>query len=314
MILVCGEALFDLYLDPSDNPSNFMLEAHAGGSPYNVALGLARFGLKAGLLTGVSTDTLGQRITQNLINEGVSTQYLIRNGRRTTLSLVGHNAEGVPDYMFYGVGSADGSLNLNDLPSLGADVKAIHFGSYSLVICPTADMFAALVTKQADDHSKTRRFISLDPNIRPNIEPDMEIWRNRIRHYAQFANLVKISAEDMSMVWPGLSYADFAQSMQESGVRLVVITDGGNQVYAKLDGQKAIHIQPPKIKPIDTVGAGDSFQSALLYQLSQRGANGFELENITSDELADILRFAAKAAAITCSRKGADLPKFHEVV
>ena len=107
MFLVCGEALFDFFLESEAGPAAATYAARAGGSPFNVAIGLARLGRDSGLLTGLSSDLLGQRLAQVLEAEGVSTRYAIPTDRPTTLSLVGLDAAGVPAYQFYDNGSAD---------------------------------------------------------------------------------------------------------------------------------------------------------------------------------------------------------------
>ena len=126
MFLVCGEALFDFFLEREVGPAAATYDARAGGSPFNVAIGLARLGQASGLLTGLSTDLLGQRLAQVLADEGVSTAYAIATDRPTTLSLVGLDTHGVPAYQFYDNGSADTGVIEADLPALGPEVSGLH--------------------------------------------------------------------------------------------------------------------------------------------------------------------------------------------
>lgn len=107
MYLVCGEALFDVFLEGEDGPGKLQFNARAGGSPFNVAIGIARLGGRSALLTGISTDLLGNNLAKVLEAESVSTDYLLRSGRRTTLSIVALDAAGHANYVFYGPGSAD---------------------------------------------------------------------------------------------------------------------------------------------------------------------------------------------------------------
>ena len=174
MILVCGEALFDLFLAEEDGPGALRFDACAGGSPFNVAVGVARLGGAVGLLAGVSRDLLGARLEAMLEAEGVDTRYLVRSDRPTTLSVVGSDAEGQPAYAFYGAGAADRSVDASELPALDGAVTGLHLGSYAIAVAPIADALARLVEREA------RRFVSLDPNVRPTIEPDMAVWRSRI--------------------------------------------------------------------------------------------------------------------------------------
>lgn len=306
-ILVCGEALYDVFFDLNRSPASFKMNACAGGSPFNVAVGLARLGQHAALLTGVSTDELGNGLVQLLRSESVSTDYLIRSSRPTTLSLVGVDEAGQPEYTFYGANSADCGVDRQDLPSIGDNIAALHFGSYSLVIQPVADAFASLV-EQAEG-----RFISLDPNVRPTIEPDMNAWRQRVAHYASHADLLKVSAEDMGFLYPDAVQDEMVETWLGMGVELVVITDGDNEVKAWTQKGYQYTTRPPACKVVDTVGAGDTFQAALLMQLLRHGDPKKSLLELEQQGLHDLIDFAAKAASITCSRTGPDLPRTDEL-
>lgn len=308
MFLVCGEALFDFFLESEAGPAAASYAARAGGSPFNVAIGLSRLGQASGLLTGLSSDLLGQRLRQVLADEGVSTAYAIPTDRPTTLSLVGLDTAGVPAYQFYDNGSADTGVEEADLPELGAEVTGLHFGSYSLAAAPVADAFAALA------RGKGGRFMTLDPNVRPTVEPDMEVWRARLAVLMPLADVVKISAEDLELLWPRRSHEGFAQDLVSQGVRMVVVTDGGEAAHGwTLSGLHA-SATPPKVTVIDTVGAGDTFQAALIARLLRdSGGPAAALDGLDQPGLAALLAHAARAAAITCSRRGADLPRANEL-
>ncbi len=308
MFLVCGEALFDFFLETESGPSAATYAARAGGSPFNVAIGLARLDVSSGLLTGLSSDLLGQRLSQVLRDEAVSTAYAIPTDRPTTLSLVGLDAAGVPAYQFYDNGSADTGVTPADLPELGSEVIGLHFGSYSLAAAPVADAFATLATSAKD------LFISLDPNIRPTVEPDMDVWRQRLDVLYPLATLVKISAEDLELLHPGTSAEEFSLGLIARGVKLVVVTDGGEAAHGWHANGARAKATPPRVKVIDTVGAGDTFQAALIAQLTKDPAGPVQaIEALDASRLEAILGYAARAAAITCSRRGADLPRSSEL-
>lgn len=304
MFLVCGEALFDFFLEAEEGPAAATYSGYAGGSPFNVAIGIKRLGSESGLLTGLSTDMLGQRLSAVLRAEGVSTAYAIPTDRPTTLSLVGLDAQGVAAYQFYKNGSADTGVRPGDLPTLGSEVTGLHFGSYSLVAEPTADAFAGLAKAQ------TERLVSLDPNVRLNVEPDRDVWRARLAELYPSATLLKISAEDLDLLHPGMTAQSFAEARLADGVRLVVVTDGGDNAQGWTASGLRDTASPPRVKVIDTVGAGDTFQAALIAQLVQHpeGARA-ALEGLDQSGLSELLDYAARAAAITCSRRGADLPR-----
>lgn len=309
MFLVCGEALFDFFLETDSGPAAATFAARAGGSPFNVAIGLSRLGIRSGLLTGLSDDLLGQRLVAVLRAEDVSTDYAIATDRPTTLSLVGLDAAGVPAYQFYDNGSADTGVTAADLPRIGPEIVGLHFGSYSLAAAPVADAFAALAA------AERARFITLDPNVRPTVEPDMDIWRERLAVLYPLATLVKISAEDLDLLRPGLSAEHFAADLLGQGVKLVVVTDGGEAARGWAANGATGRATPPKVRIIDTVGAGDTFQAALIAQLVGEADGPVRtIEALDSGRLARILDYAARAAAITCSRRGADLPRAAELL
>ena len=305
MYLVCGEALFDVFSVGEKSGGVLDLEAHCGGSPYNVSIGIARLGGRSALLTGMSEDMLGARLCASLERESVLTDYLVRSGRRTTLSMVGIDESGQPEYSFYGLGSADCGVTEADLPEMGQEVIGCHFGSYSLVVKPVADAFAALLSKLGD------RFVSLDPNVRLNVEPDLAVWKERIAHYAARADLLKTSAEDIDALYPDSTPAEMARRWLEAGVKLVIITDGGAEVLARTQSGLSAVAVPEPTETVDTVGAGDSFQAAVLTKLFQDGKGDprAAIESLDSESLADLLEFATRAARITCMRRGADLPR-----
>ena len=223
MFLVCGEALFDFFLESEAGPAAANFAARAGGSPFNVAIGLSRLDQASALLTGLSSDLLGQRLTQVLRDEGVSTAYAIPTDRPTTVSLVGLDAAGVPAYQFYDNGSADTGVVEADLPALGAEVAGLHFGSYSLAAAPVADAFAALARAE-------RRALRL---ARPERPADGRARHGRLARTAatcsfRWPTLVKISAEDLELLRPGHHAESLAADLVGQGVRLVVVTDGGD--------------------------------------------------------------------------------------
>ncbi len=302
MYLICGDSLFDFFLESESGPGSAQYAARAGGSPFNVAIGVARLGGQSAFLTALSTDMLGARLRAVLEAEGVSTDYVISTDRPTTLSLVGLDRNGSPAYQFYGNGSADTGVTPEEMPALGDAIEGIHFGSYSIAVSPSGDALAALAA------ANTGRFISLDPNIRPTIEPDMGVWHRRIEALLPHVNLLKISAEDVAMLYPGTDPADLARRWLQAGPSLVVVTDGGGAARGWHESGAEATVTPPKVAVVDTVGAGDTFQAALLAELALSGKPMQTLSALDAAGLEALLTLAARAAAITCSRRGADLP------
>ncbi|MGK9063628.1 carbohydrate kinase family protein [Stutzerimonas chloritidismutans] len=309
MYLVCGEALFDVFAAPAASSNRLNLEAVAGGSPYNVAVGLARLGSPVALFGGLSSDHFGQCLRQLLEEEGVATDHLVTFDAPTTLAMVAVGADGSPVYSFRGKGCADRLLQAEHLHPLSDAIQGIHFGSYSLVTPPVADTLLALLAQ-----ASTNLLISLDPNIRLNVEPDLARWRERVEAFAARAHLIKVSDEDLALLYPNVAPHAIAQRWLSDQAELVVLTRGGEgaQLFSRRHGLFNAAAQSVQVR--DTVGAGDTFQAALLAYLDEQGlASPQALAQMQPEQLEAMLVFAAKAAAITCSRRGPELPYRYEI-
>ncbi|QHF45210.1 carbohydrate kinase [Pseudomonas sp. S35] len=306
MYLVCGEALFDFFSeeDASGLASKVNYQSIAGGSPFNVAVGLRRLGIEAGLFGGVSTDFLGRRLVQVLQDEGVSQQFLLEFAAPTTLAMVAVGANGSPQYSFRGEGCADRQLQVAHLPVLGDDVRGLHIGSFSLVVQPIGDTLLALVQRESG-----RRLISLDPNVRLNPQPDIQVWRDRIAELVKHADLIKVSDEDLHLLYPDQAPESVLQGWLQHRCQLVFLTRGGDgaSVFSRQHGtwsQPAINIVMA-----DTVGAGDTFQAALIAWLTEHQLDSVDgLQRLSRAQIDAMLGFAIRAAALTCTKTGPDLP------
>lgn len=307
MFLSCGDCLFDVFARPAQDSdvSTVSLTGRVGGSPLNVALGLARLGHPVGFLTKLSGDLFGRRIRAFMEGEAIDTRFLIPTTRNTTLAMVSLADDGSARYDFYIEGTADRSVEVSDLPALPEDVRAIHVGSYSTVIEPTAGALRALLARETG-----RRFISYDPNIRASIEPDLDLWRARVRELAGLASLVKASEEDLELLFPGRPIEDVLAEWTSLGARLAVATRGGEGAVALARNGARASVPGLAVPVADTVGAGDTFQAALLAKLCEDGRlSGDALDRLNGTDLTQLVGFAVKAAAVTCTRRGADLPR-----
>jgi fructokinase len=305
MFLSCGDALFDCFSVPTDGPATIRLEGRVGGSPLNVAVGLARLGRPSAYFTKNSTDLFGRRILAFLRKEGVDTSLMLAASNNSTLAMVELDQAGVPSYVFYTDGTADRSLALAELPSsLPTAIRAIHIGSYTTATEPTASSLVALVKRERE-----RRFISYDPNVRPSIEPDLDVWRSRIASLSGIVHLLKLSSEDAQLLYPNQSLEHLAQDWIGRGVRLIIVTKGMEGALAFTGHGCSAAVPGMHVDVVDTVGAGDTFQAATLVWLENHVALGpAAAADLDSDALRSLLSFGARAAAITCSRRGADLP------
>lgn len=302
MFVVCGEALWDLFAVEGEGRLSF--DARIGGSPFNVAVGLARLGQPTALFTGLSTDGLGERLARTLEAEGVASRFLVRSAQPSTISLVEVGPDGVPRYAFYGEGAADRSVRSADLPELGAEVWGLHAGSYSLAVEPVGSSLLVLFEREAG-----RRLLALDPNVRLTVAPDVALWRERVERFVALADVVKVSEEDLGLLYPGATLAGIAESWRRLGAGLVVVTMGGQGAEAFCSAGR-VRAPGRTVQVVDSVGAGDSFQAALLAGLAERGVRGrAALDALTTEGVGALLEFAGGAAALTCTRRGADLPR-----
>ncbi len=309
MYLVCGEALFDVFIQSDGARSNELaFKAIAGGSPFNVALGLRRMGAASALFTGISSDSLGQRLRQVLRDEGVSDAYLIASDAPTTLAMVGLDAAGSPHYSFRGDGCADRQLLAKHLPTLDARVRGLHVGSFSLVVEPVAETLLTLVQREHQ-----LRLISLDPNVRLGPAPDIARWRERIETFAGYAHLIKVSEEDLQLLYPERDPQQVAVGWLNERCQLVFLTKGskGASVHSRHGHWSAPAMA---VATRDTVGAGDTFQAALLSYLARHELDSPEaLATLSQEQIDAMLHLAIEAAALTCARVGPDLPYLHEL-
>lgn len=307
MFVVCGEALMDVF-GGADTAQGVALDARIGGSPLNVAIGLARLAQPVSFFGALSTGFLGQRLQRALSEEGVNTDAVTHLDAPTTLGLVGLDDQGVASYAFYGHGCADRLLPLDALARVPTAARAFHFGSYAMVVEPVAATQRALVERE-----HARSLVAYDPNIRLNVESDLQRWRDTLQWMLPRTHLLKLSAEDLELLYPGAAPAEVAREWLAQGVACVVVTQGSGGAAAWRAGEHW-PVDPVPVEVVDTVGAGDTFQAALLTGLAERGVWGAAaLRALPGAALQQVLGFAARAAAITCSRRGANLPRRGEL-
>ncbi len=309
MIVVCGEALIDLFVGPAEG-AEMPARAVAGGSPFNVAIGLARLGVDAAFLGGISRDRFGALLARTLAREGVDDRFLVRTDRLSTISMVATDDNGQPSYAFHGEGAADRWLALADLPAeLPPEVQALTFGSYTMAVEPVGSALAALAERECG-----RRVISVDPNLRPAVVGDMARWAMAAERFYRTATIIKASDEDVRAAWGGrVSIAEAAHHWLDCGARLVVVTEGAKGATA-FCAAGHVSVQAHSVTVRDTVGAGDTFHAALLAQLAK--TDRLSLEGIAALDLPairDLLGYAVAAAAVTVVRTGADLPNAADV-
>ena len=294
MIGVCGEALIDF--TPVEADSEVSYTPRPGGSPCNVAIGLARLGKRAAFIGKISSDRFGDMLHTNLQMNGVDLNWTVRGGEPTALAFVIPDGDGGHEFAFYGEKTAEQSISNSDLPdSFPNDVIALHFGSYSLMLGAGAGTYEQLMRRECG-----RRVISLDPNVRPALFPERKLYRERIEELVRLATIVKASEDDLSWLYPNERVVNVAARWREMGPSLIVVTLGASGAIG-MSGDAIVSSPGVRADIADTVGAGDAFMSALLEWLEDRGFLHIEaIAAFTEDEIADALAYANTAAAITC--------------
>ena len=196
MIVVCGEALFDVFAG-GEVEAGIELAARQGGSPFNLAIGVARLGGEALFFGGLSQDQFGRKLHAALEAEGVDLSAAPRPSAPTALVMVSVDERGVPQYTFYGSGTAERIVQAGDLERVSAHAQAIHVGSYCMVVEPVASSLRALVERQ-----RGRSLIVYDPNVRLAIEPRVEVWRDTLQWMIERSDVLKVSEEDIGALYP----------------------------------------------------------------------------------------------------------------
>lgn len=308
MILVIGEALMDMLPRPVAGGEGRL--PVPGGSPFNVALALGRLGVPVRFLCRLSTDDFGERLAATLVESGVDLSWCPRTTDLTTLGFVTVDPRaGTNRYAFYTEGTAGCGLREEDLSALTWEaIEALHLGSFSLAVEPFGTAIEALLARKPE-----RRAVFLDPNIRPFLIPNRERFLLRYLRVAGSATVIKMSLEDLEWLHPRSGAEETARAYLESGVRLVVVTRGAEGALA-FNRRGAAEAPPRPVDVVDTVGAGDTFQAALITWLRERGClDGEAIDGLTAEDLKALLGFAAEAAAINCSRAGCNPPRRSEL-
>jgi fructokinase len=300
-VLVIGEALVDIVGSAGKTTRNGNGKSNAtpGGSPANVAVGLARLGVPTELVTRFGTDAYGDQLGAHLFGNGVQlAQGSVDPGFRTSTATATLDDHGVASYQF------DITWEPPAL-SLTRGCPAIHTGSIATVLEPGADAIREFLESVAEQPVT----VTLDPNARPTITPDPVSTWAAVRALAAQSDLVKLSDEDCEFLRPGVSPDDIAEELLAADrTQCVVITRGGAGAIG-VSRDARVEVTAPVIEVVDTVGAGDSFMSALIAGLHARGLLGAtRLAGLGFDDLRDVVDYAVKAAAITCTRHGADPP------
>lgn len=293
MIVVVGEQVVDLV--PAGDG---LLKAALGGGPANTAIAAARLGAPVAMAARSGRDRFGAAFTNRLTEAGVDTCYVVKTRQPSALALATVDDDGEARYDFWLAGAADFNWHLSDLPTLDAGTT-IHIGSLAAFLQPGADVLERWALSHQD-----RCTISFDPNLRPVAlnKPDSLV---RLERLAELANVIRVSSQDLTQAYP---FADPLVTARRwlSHAQLIVVTHGSSGATV-LTAEQEVFVSPPPVSIEDTIGAGDTATGALLAWLNAHPWPS------TEEELSTLLRFVCTAAALNCTRVGADPPLLEDV-
>ena len=283
-ICVLGEGLVDLVPVSPGSLQNYT--PALGGGPYNVAIAASRLGAEVIFQSRLSTDGFGAELVANLLAEGINIDYLERGDEPTIIAITTIARDGSAQYSFYTEGTATAFLK----PTL-IDANIACFGTLSLAMAPGAQRLAAILRK----FSQQGTLVALDPNIRPFYATSDH--RNFLLELLPEVHLLKLSDEEV----------DFLGEEALSQVPVAVITRGADGLTV-VQGAQRWDVAGVSTTVVDTIGAGDTVMGALLARLDALNISASTLSELNEGQWREIANYAARAAAITVSRKGAQPP------
>lgn len=311
-VVAIGELLIDFVPQQKgctlDEVTHF--ERVAGGAPANVAAAVARLGGKAAMISQVGEDAFGTHILKVLQSNGVDTAYVFRTGRANTgLAFVSLDATGNREFSFFRNPSADLFLNQDQITAdMFDDCAALHFCSVDLVDWPVR-----LAHRKAIGLAgRAGAILSFDPNVRLPLWSSPEECQKAIRAFLPYADLVKLSDDEVEFVTSCTDEREAAEKLFAMGCRLLLVTRGADGSAAYTPHAEAF-AETLRVPVTDTTGAGDSFIGSFLYQLTRDGVTREGLAALDSKQLADYLAFSARYASLTVQHKGAVMATLDEL-
>ena len=298
-VVALGELLIDFATQTTDNEGYPTMAAHPGGAPANFLAALTKFGANTALIGKVGSDTFGKLLLGTLKNAGIETKgMVVTDDVFTTLAFVTFDEHGDREFAFSRKPGADTCLSFEDIDlSIIDEAKVFHFGTLSLTDEP-----ARSATYKAVAYAKEKgKLLTYDPNLRKPLWADQEEAKKQLIWGLSQADVVKISEEEVEFLF-GLGVEEGAAYILEHfGVKLVFVTCGADGCFFK-NAVAGGHVPSLSgIKVIDTTGAGDIFGGSAVWKLLQTGKNPDEL---TADELTDIVRFACISAGLSTTKSG----------
>ena len=327
MIFCIGEAVIDMF--PKNIPGlGDMFMPLPGGCSYNTSIAIGALGIPVAFFGRLSKNFFGDIQVKRLRNYNVRDDLLLRCEQNPILAFIKTEKGKQPQYAFYDEGTADRLLSMDELPVLPPETSCIVFGSISMNMEPIAATIETFLEQTVVWHSEKSKVWSLvnkkpviafDPNIRPFMIKDKDAYIKRFFRLAGICTIVKASSEDFEFIFPDTDPEQALKKLTDIGSRLAIATlgpDGAIALLRRDDGSiteaRVSGIQINKIA--DTVGAGDTFLGALLAWLQKmEKMTHNDIANLSEAGLQEALSFANKAAAIVCTRYGAQPPAMDEI-
>lgn len=302
--VVCfGEAIVDFFPGVVGRPLSEIetFHRHLGGAPTNVAVGLARLGARAGLMTLVGNDEFGLYVRNELAREGVDVRAVaVHRTARTGITFVSVGERGERSFSFYRDRCADQLIAPVDVDGeVIEDARIFHFGSSTLARDPARSATLAALA----DAREAGCVVSCDPNFRPHVWDDPSSARGLIRQALADSDIVKLADDEIAPLLGNLSVEQAGVALRELGVRLAVITLGARGCYYEAPAGRG-YIGGDKVTAVDTTAAGDGFVAGLLAQLAPLVAAGKAIDELDRATLERALAFANQVGARTVARIG----------
>ena len=293
-IWVAGEVLIDLI------PRGGERVAIVGGGPANTAKALARLGFDSYFIDGLSTDQYGEQARAELLADGVKLDYTLTSNNPTCLATVTLDENGSASYEFLIDGTATFEFNESWLPDPTHPPAVLHVGTLATIVEPGA-------TNLFNWAKKVKAPLVFDPNIRSSVVNDRTRYQQIVEKWATISSVIKMSDDDLSWLYPEMDFRSAAENFISEKTQLVVITKGASGLDGFTeDGE--VSVPGVKVDVVDTVGAGDTVGAILVEAIVKYG-----IDNLVGTTLENALNRAAAAAAITCSRAGANPPTLKEL-
>ena len=312
-VVAIGELLIDFVPQQKgcslDEVTHF--ERVAGGAPANVAAAVARLGGRAAMVSQVGEDAFGTHILKVLRSNGVDTTHVFRTGRANTgLAFVSLDATGNREFSFFRNPSADLFLSQDQITAdIFDDCAALHFCSVDLVDWPVR----AAHRKAIGLARRAGAIVSFDPNVRLPLWSSPEECQAAIREFLPYADLVKLSDDEVEFVTGCADERDAAEKLFAMGCRLLIVTRGTDGSAAYTSAGAHGFAETLLVPVTDTIGSGDSFIGSFLYQLTRDGVDCGGLAALTGEQLTRYLAFSAQYASLTVQHKGAVMATLDEL-